>query len=66
MVFPYSYKVYFNDLKFEDLIDNKNHYIQLDHGFFQMDTKITCAIKLSKDILNYNLPIFGRSSAAIR
>ena len=56
----------FNDLEFGGLIENQNHYIQLDHGFFQMNTKITCAIKISKDILNYNLPIFGRSSAATR
>jgi len=35
MVFPYSYKLYFNDLEFGDLIDNQNHYIQLDHGFFE-------------------------------
>jgi hypothetical protein len=37
MVFPYSYQAYFNDLEFEDLIDNHNHYIQPDHGFFQMN-----------------------------
>ena len=66
MVIPYPCKAYFNDLKFGDLIDNQNHYIQLDHGFFQMNTKITCAIKISKDILNFNPPTFGRSSAATR
>ena len=38
MVFTYSYKVYFNDLEFGNLIDNQNHYIQLDHGFFQTNT----------------------------
>ena len=35
IVFPYSYKAYFNDLEFGDLIDNQNHYIQPDYGFFQ-------------------------------
>ena len=66
IIFPYLCKAYFNDLEFRDLIDNQNHYIQPDHGFFQMNTKVTCAIKISKDSLNYNLPTFGRSSTAIR
>jgi hypothetical protein len=29
MVFPYSCKAYFNDIKFGDLIDNQNHYIYI-------------------------------------
>ena len=29
MVFPYSGKTYFNDMKFGDLIDNQNHDIHL-------------------------------------
>jgi len=28
----------FNDLEFGDLIDNQNHYIQPDRGFFQTNT----------------------------
>ena len=28
MIFLYSYKVYFNDLEFGDVIDYQNHYIQ--------------------------------------
>ena len=29
MIFPYSCKAYFNDLEFEDLIDNQNHDIHV-------------------------------------
>ena len=64
MVFPYSCKAYFNDLKFGDLIGNQNHYIHIIGSWITPRPHVL--FEISKDIFNFNLPTFGRSSAATR
>ena len=64
MVFPYSCKAYFNYLKFGDLIGNQNHYILVIGSW--ITPRPHMLFEISKDILNFNPPIFGRSSTATR
>ena len=64
MVFPYSCKAYFNDLEFGDLIDNQNHYIHIIGSWITLRPYVL--FDISKDILNFNPPTFGKSSAATR
>ena len=64
MVFLYSCKAYFNDLEFEDLIDNQNHYIHIIGSWITPRPHVL--FEISKDILNFNLPTFGMSSDATR
>jgi hypothetical protein len=63
-VFPYSCKAYFNDMEFRDLIDNQNHYILIIGSWITPRPHVL--FEISKDILNFNPPTFGRSSAATR
>ena len=64
MVFPYPCKAYFNDLEFGDLIDNQNYYIHIIGSWITPGPHVL--FKISKDIINFNPPVFGRSSAATR
>ena len=64
MIFPYSCKAYFNDLKFGDLIDNQNHDIHVI-GSWIIPSPYVLFYDI-KDILNFNLRILGRNGAAIR
>ena len=64
MVFPYSYKAYFNDLEFGDLMDNQNHNIHVIGSWIIPSPY--ALFKDIKNILNFNLPTLGRNSAAIR
>jgi hypothetical protein len=63
-VFSYSCKAYFNDLKFGDLIYNQNHYILIIGSWITPRPQVL--LEISKDILNFNPPTFGRSSVATR
>ena len=62
IVFPYSCTAYFNDLDFGDLIGNQNHYIHII-GLWIIP-RLYVLFQISKDILNFNPPTFGRNSAA--
>ena len=64
MVFSYSYKAYFNDLEFGDLMDNQNHNIHVIGSWIIPSPYVL--FKDIKNILNFNLPTLGRNSAAIR
>ena len=64
MVFPYLCKACFNDLEFRDLIDNHNHYIHIIRSWITPRSHVL--FKISRDILNFNAPTFGKSSAATR
>jgi hypothetical protein len=64
MVFPYSCEAYFNDLEFGDLIDNQNHYTDIIRSWITPISHVL--FEISKDILNFNPPTFGRSNAATR
>ena len=64
MVFPYSCKVYFNDMEFGDLVDNQNHDIHVI-GSWIIPSPYVLFYDI-KDILNFNLRILGRNGAAIR
>ena len=64
MIFPYPCKAYFNDLEFGDLIHNQNYYIHIIGSWITPRPHVL--FEISKDILNFNLPTFGRSSVATR
>ena len=64
MVFQYPCKACFNDLEFGDLIDNQNYYIHIIGSWITLGPH--ALFKISKDIINFNPPTFGRSSAATR
>jgi hypothetical protein len=64
MVFLYWCKAYLDDLKFGDLINNQNHYIHINGSWITPRPHVL--FEISKDILNFNPPTFGRSSAATR
>jgi hypothetical protein len=63
MVFPYPRKAYFNDLKFGDLIDNQNHYIHIIGSWITPRPHVL--FEISKDIINYKPPTFGRCVALL-
>ena len=64
MVFPYSCKVYFNDMEFGDLVDNQNHDIHIIGSWIIPKSHVL--FEISKDTVSSNLPIFGWTSAATR
>ena len=64
IIFPYLCKAYFNDLEFGGLIDNQNHYIHIIGSWITPGPHVL--FKISKDIINFNPPTFGRSSVATR
>ena len=64
MVFSYLCKVCFNDLEFGDPIDNQNHYIYIIGSWITPRPHVL--FEISKYILNFNPPTFGRSSVATR